>query len=62
MSPTPIEDPERVDERRAGVGLPPLAEAVERRRETAAGEPAPADLQARRREMQAWARSVGWRD
>ncbi|MCA9650388.1 MAG: hypothetical protein H6712_14145 [Myxococcales bacterium] len=47
----------------AGLGLPPLAQAVAaRRRATAAERQRPADLAARRREMQAWARRVGWRD
>ena len=67
-----VEEPETVDERRAEVGLPPLAETLaERRRATEAnGEPVergpvergPVELQARRREAEAWARSVGWRD
>ena len=59
-----IEQVEAVDRRRAEVGLPPLTEAVEvKRREAAAeGQQAPVDLAARRREMEAWARSVGWRD
>jgi len=59
----PVEDPERVDARRAEVGLPPLAPEMERRRDAArrGSEPVPADPAARRREMDAWARRVGWR-
>jgi hypothetical protein len=59
-----VEEPETVDERRAEVGLAPLAEtlAKQRRMSKAEGERAPGDLQARRREAEAWARSVGWRD
>jgi hypothetical protein len=52
-----VEDPERLDERRAAVGLPPMAW----RQPPAAGEPVPADLAGRRAEMDAWARRVGWR-
>jgi len=45
------------------VGLEPLAEVIRRHRANAAtsNEPPPADLAARRREQDAWARSVGWR-
>lgn len=59
-----VEEPQTVDERRAGVGLPPLAEvlAEKRRAAAAAGERGPSDVEARRREGEAWARSVGWRD
>jgi arsenate reductase (thioredoxin) len=52
-----VEDPEHVDERRACVGLPPMTW----RRAPPADEPAPADVAARRAEMDAWARRVGWR-
>ena len=64
MSPCEIEDIERVDERRRSVGLPPLAESVRRHREGAAqsNERPPADWHARQREIEDWARSVGWRD
>lgn len=61
MSPLPIEAPERVDEWRAAVGLPPLTVSVERQRQQSASERRPADLEARRREMDDWAREVGWR-
>jgi hypothetical protein len=64
MAPWPIEDADGVDRRREAVGLPPLAEQIESVRAAAAaeGEPAPADSVARRREADAWARSVGWRE
>ncbi len=60
MSPLPIEDPAGVDQRRATVGLGPLAEAVERHR-AESGETAPADRERRRREQEAWLERVGWR-
>jgi hypothetical protein len=61
MSPRPIADPEGVDERRAAVGLPPLAEATALQRRQSAGQPKPADHSARKREIEEWAKSVGWR-
>ncbi len=61
MSPTPIEDPEGVDERRAAVGLDPVAKATARHRAGSADEPKRADLAERRAEMDAWARKTGWR-
>jgi hypothetical protein len=64
MSPVqPIKDPARLDERRRAVGLPSHAEDFRRHRASAGrlGEPRPADLAARRRAMEAWARRVGWR-
>jgi hypothetical protein len=64
LSPEPIEDPERVDERRAEIGLPPLFEETARLRAAAEaeGERAPPDPAARRRERDEWARRAGWRD
>jgi hypothetical protein len=65
MSPYPaIEDPESVDARRASVTLPPLADAIATHRDGArrSGETPPADLAARRAEMDAWARAAGWRE
>jgi hypothetical protein len=58
-----VEEAEGVDRRRAALGLRPLSEALEeqRRRTAAEGEHAPEDLELRRRDMQAWARAVGWR-
>jgi hypothetical protein len=63
LSPAPIADPQGVDERRASVGLPPLAEAVAQMRARAAaeGETAPDDLAKRRAEFDAWTARVGWR-
>jgi hypothetical protein len=63
LSPAPIREPESVDERRASVGLPPLAETTARTRMSAAaeGQNKPADLQHRRADFEAWARRVGWR-
>ena len=63
LSPWPrVEAPERVDERRAQVGLGPLAEHVAALRAEAAAHGArpPADLAAYRAEALRWARSVGW--
>jgi hypothetical protein len=63
LSPASIADPAGVDERRASVGLPPMAETIAHMRAGAAaeGETAPADLQQRRADFEAWARRVGWR-
>lgn len=63
LSPAPTRDPESLDERRASVGLPPMAETIAQMRATAAaeGERTPPDLARRRDEYDAWARRVGWR-
>lgn len=63
LSPAPIEEPESVDRRRAEVGLGSLAERTRQIRAQAArdGERPPADRAAWRRDVDAWARSVGWR-
>jgi hypothetical protein len=61
MSPAPIADPSMVDSRRATLGLPPIAEAVEDMRARVAaegGEPPPPE---RRAEFEAWLKRVGWR-
>src|SRR4051812_30457258 len=62
LGPLPIEEPERVDERRLSVGLGPLAEDTRRVREgtARAGERTPLDWSDRRRRKQEWERSVGW--
>jgi hypothetical protein len=62
MSPWQIEQPEGVEERRAAVGLPPLAGHIRRMRGQAAAEGArpPAAYGLRQREIEAWARKVGW--
>lgn len=64
MRPRPIEDEAHVDERRAAIGLPPLAEKLREIRNGLArdGETMPTDFAARRREIDAWERSVGWHD
>ena len=58
LEPYPIEDPDHVDERRAELGLPSLAEL----RATAPPEPSLSAEAARRLEEQelAWRRAVGW--
>jgi hypothetical protein len=63
LSPAPTRDPETLDDRRASVGLPPMAETIASMRAGAAaeGERAPVDLTQRRAEFEAWARRVGWR-
>jgi hypothetical protein len=63
MSPLPIEDAGKVDERRLAIGLPRLGEGTRRVREgaLAVGERPPADLGQRRQESETWARMVGWR-
>ena len=63
MSPLPCEDPEGIDDRRRAVGLPPLAEAIAAQRHWVAEstERSPADRAARKREMERWLASVGWR-
>jgi len=64
MQARPIEDAARVDERRAAIGLPPLAEKLREIRHAVRrdGETMPVDTAARRREIAAWERSVGWHD
>ncbi len=64
MSPLPIEDEAHVDERRAEIGLVPLAEDVRRKRESAAadGQTPPRNWNARQAEIEEWLRSAGWRD
>ncbi len=63
LSPSPTRDPARLDERRASVGLPPMAETIAHMRANAAakGERPPADLAQRRVDFESWARRVGWR-
>ena len=64
MQPRPIEDAAHVDERRAAIGLPPLAEKLAEVRDTLRrdSEMMPIDAAERRREIDAWERSVGWHD
>lgn len=61
ISPLPIEDAGRVDERRALVGLPPIADAALEHSRRAGFERRPTDLAARKAEADAFAREVGWR-
>lgn len=61
MSPRPIEHPELVDQRRQAVGLEPLREATARHRQGSPSEFRPADMDQRRREIEAFAHAVGWR-
>ena len=64
IQPRPIDDVAHVDERRAAIGLPPLAEKVREIRDSLRrdAEKMPVDADARRREIDAWERSVGWHD
>jgi hypothetical protein len=64
LVPWTIEDAERVDQRRASVGLPPLADQVASAQSAAEqeGDHRPVDPAARRDEAERWAHSVGWRD
>jgi hypothetical protein len=64
MSPLPIEDEQNVDVRRLETGLIPLAEDIRRRRRAIrqTAERPPQDWTARRREMEQWLRSTGWRE
>ena len=59
----PVEEPDMVDDRRHAVGLPPLAEQLDRlrARARAEGDRPPPNVIEWRRESEAWARSVGWR-
>lgn len=63
LSPAPVDAPETLDERRASVGLPSMAETIAhmRARAAAEGETAPDDLAKRQAEFEAWAIRVGWR-
>ena len=64
LNPFPeIENPEEVDGRRAEVGLGPLEQDIARHRAEAdaVGDAPPPDVKEHRREMNNWARSVGWR-
>ena len=62
LSPGEVEDPQRLDERRRSVGLPPLAEQMEeaRLRADAEGDRPPADHPAHARAREEWAAAVGW--
>lgn len=65
MSPLPIFEPKKIDERRASVGLTaPYSEILEKNREHAkkSNEKPPADYNERQRDFIEWARKTGWRD
>ena len=64
MQPRPIEDAAHIDERRAAIGLPPLSEKLWEIRHALRrdAEQTPVDAAERRREIDAWERSVGWHD
>jgi hypothetical protein len=64
LSPLPIEDQGNVDKRRAEIGLAPLAEDIQRKRQMAAegGETPPQNWAARQVEIREWLRSTGWRE
>ncbi|WP_395646657.1 DUF6624 domain-containing protein [Terricaulis sp.] len=63
LSPRPVREPAGLDERRASVGLPPMAETIAtmRARAAAEGDRPPGDLATRRARFEEWARRVGWR-
>ena len=58
-----VEDPEHVDELRAPVDLPPLAESLAEHRKgvEAEGGKAPLDFQSYKEVASRWAKQVGWR-
>ena len=62
MAPWTLADAPNVDALRASVGLPPLAEQMRqaRRGKREKGDAPPPDHAARQREIEAWARQVGW--
>lgn len=62
LRPWELDDADGVDSRRAAVGLPPLAEQLAAAQAGLGRETRPDRAAARRAEMVAWARSVGWRD
>jgi len=63
MSPLPIEDAPSLEQRRAQLGLEPLAQAMSRHRLNAkeSGELPPSDRTRYLAEQQAWLKRVGWR-
>lgn len=63
LSPHPIEEADTVDERRRELGLLPLEEDLQQRREQIAqtNEKPPSDWAARKREEEDWLRKAGWR-
>ncbi len=64
LSPSPIEDPDHVEERRKQMGLPSLEEVIKRHRENVVNmkEQPPQNINEYRKKQQEWAKSVGWID
>lgn len=64
LSPMPIEDPERVNDRRRAIGLDTIEHQTHRMRANALNENAmpPRDYGMRQKEYEEWLRRVGWRD
>lgn len=63
LSPGAIEDEANVDTRRAKVGLNPLKDRIGemRRRAETEGDKPPPDMAKRRKDVESWAKKVGWR-
>jgi hypothetical protein len=60
MAPSPIDEPETINERRAALGLGTMEENIQRMRASMQGESPPADLEKRRAEVSQWKKKVGW--
>jgi hypothetical protein len=62
LSPNTLDDLAKVNDRRKSVGLNSLEEQIEmiRRRAKDENESPPADFEKRKKEMEAWKRTVGW--
>jgi hypothetical protein len=62
LRPWRIDEPEEVEHRRTAAGLPPLSDAIAylRRQAEAEGDRPPDDWEIRQREIEEWARRVGW--
>jgi hypothetical protein len=62
MSPYSVDDERAVDRRRRALGMTPFPEHIADMRERwrASNEQPPADWHARQREIEDWARQVGW--
>jgi hypothetical protein len=62
MSPHAVDDAKAVDRRRRALGMTPFEDHIAAMREQwrQSNEPVPGDWHARQREMEAWAREVGW--
>ncbi len=62
MSPNPIENPEKVDILRKGMGLPPLSETITKQRKLVeeSNEKPPKDRLERQKSFEKWSIRVGW--